>query len=150
MWQEKLRQQYPIFKFKCSIVWYWITAMSPLSPSAPPFWVKSPFEAGARQLWCAWSFHRRAARSVSQTCVRFCRLLLPELSAQTHTWVMRHILVRIVFWGGLSLDWERAPWKWYLGSLHIFIVDYCTSQIPWTMNIVWKIIDESNWTMLNI
>ena len=88
MWQEKLRQKYPILKFKCSIVWYWITAMPPLSPSAPPFWVKSPFEAGARQLWCTWSFHCRAAGSVSQTCVRFCRLPLPELSGQTHTWVM--------------------------------------------------------------
>ena len=82
MWQEKLRQQYPILQFKCSIVWYWITAMPPLSPSAPPFWVKSPFEAGARQLWCTWSFHYRAAlyhKPVSD---------FAELSAQKHTWVM--------------------------------------------------------------
>ena len=145
MWQEKLRQQYPILKFKCSIVWYWITAMPPLSPSAPPFWVKSPFEAGARQLWCTWSFHCRAAlyhKPVSD----FAYLLFQSwVCKHTHGWCS-------IFWCGL---FSEADYPW-TGRGHLksdiqahfiwFIVDYCTSQIrePRTM------FDKLNWTMLNI
>ena len=128
MWQEKLRQQYPILKFKCSIVWYWITAMPPLSPSAPPFWVKSPFEAGHVSCDVLDPSTEELLALYHKPVSDFADLLFQSwVRKHTHGWCS-------IFWCGL---FSEADYPW-TGRGHLksdiqahfifFIVDYCITN----------------------